>query len=92
MPFINVRPYPLFFILELKNNKCGFVDKREKVPKMCCPQYKPRNDVVNHKNFNLLPTDQCGPTPIAGRITGGVYAVPREFPWMALIAYQTGLF
>lgn len=47
-------------------------------------------DVSKHENYNLLPNDICGPILTNSRITAGKKTSLNEFPWMALIAYQTG--
>ncbi|KAF7279785.1 hypothetical protein GWI33_006745 [Rhynchophorus ferrugineus] len=42
-----------------------------------------------HKNYPLLPTTACGPISSNSRITSGKKTSLEEFPWMALIAYNT---
>ncbi|XP_015513327.1 serine protease easter [Neodiprion lecontei] len=46
-------------------------------------------DVTNHPNLGLLEHDVCGPIPEA-KIIGGAKTTVFEFPWMALIAYDSG--
>lgn len=46
-------------------------------------------DVTNHPNLGLLEHDLCGPISEA-KIIGGTKTAVFEFPWMALIAYDTG--
>ncbi|KAJ8925740.1 hypothetical protein NQ315_009588 [Exocentrus adspersus] len=45
-------------------------------------------DVSNHRNYNLLPKD-CGYLPIDDKIINGQNAGLSEFPWMALLSYNT---
>lgn len=42
-----------------------------------------------HPNYNLLPNDICGPISTNSRITNGKKTDIGEFPWMALIAYNS---
>ncbi|KAJ3647659.1 hypothetical protein Zmor_019524 [Zophobas morio] len=63
---------------------CGQQDQTYKV---CCPE--DNHDLSSHRNFHLLPLTTCGFILHGGRITNGDTASPREFPWMALIAYKT---
>lgn len=46
-------------------------------------------DVLNHNNLNLLPLTKCGPFPNDDRILNGNKTSLYEFPWMALLSYQT---
>lgn len=48
----------------------------------------PPPDVSNHRNFKLLP-EECGLLPIPDKIRDGKNANLHEFPWMALISYNT---
>lgn len=87
----------------LKELHCGFEGMD---PKVCCEneqsnqlplQDQPRNeqavprppDVTNHPSLGLLDHDLCGPITEA-KIMGGTKTTLFEFPWMALIAYDTG--
>ncbi|KAF5293939.1 hypothetical protein FQA39_LY13644 [Lamprigera yunnana] len=78
----------------LRGYQCGFEGNDVKV---CCPDgpivvQRPRNPNVellaNHRNINLLPSD-CGVLPGVNRIIGGNRTALFEFPWMALLSYQT---
>lgn len=70
--------------------------------KICCPRKEaslpPRvlenidTDLPNHKNIDLLPLKKCGLLYSDNRITNGEKAALFEFPWMALIKYQTSKF
>lgn len=94
-------PRPKNVIKFIKEHQCGF---HGNVPKVCCSdKYMNLNNmngnnillpyktfkITNHKNFKLLPKD-CGKLSDDFRITGGTKASLLEFPWMALIAYDTG--
>ncbi|XP_029171797.1 melanization protease 1-like isoform X2 [Nylanderia fulva] len=46
-------------------------------------------DVTNHPNLNLLDHQRCGPLTQT-RVVGGNKTGVFEYPWMALIAYDTG--
>lgn len=46
-------------------------------------------DLEKHENIKLLPRSDCGAISQDFRITSGSQASLMEFPWMALIAYQT---
>lgn len=46
-------------------------------------------DVTNHPNLRLLDHNECGHI-IADKLIGGNKTGVFEFPWMALIAYDTG--
>lgn len=61
---------------------------------VCCP-YSPIKieeegppDVSNHRNINLLPQD-CGYQPSDFKIVNGQNTLLNEFPWMALLKYNT---
>lgn len=78
----------------LRDYQCGF--ERSEV-KVCCPDgpiVVERPKVTNvpnsleHRNVNLLPTD-CGLLPGGNRIINGNRTALFEFPWMALLSYQT---
>lgn len=67
------------------------------IVKVCCPNAPIVNglvggfpDVKNHRNLNLLPLDKCGLDSGEDKIVGGNKTGVFEFPWMALISYQTG--
>lgn len=72
--------------------------------KVCCPyennyfkideRYKANKNekIWKHKNFNLLPISNCGKLPTDDRILFGNKARLNEFPWMALIKFETGKF
>ncbi|XP_014477561.1 PREDICTED: uncharacterized protein LOC106745987 [Dinoponera quadriceps] len=49
----------------------------------------PPPDVTNHANLRLLDHQTCGPMPM-DRVIGGNKTRIFEYPWMALIAYDTG--
>lgn len=79
----------------LRQYQCGYEGH---YPKVCCPDGpiligKPKNpvapDVTNHRNLKLLP-DDCGMLPGRNRIIGGNKTSLFEFPWMALLSYETG--
>ncbi|EGI63809.1 Serine protease easter [Acromyrmex echinatior] len=84
----------------LRNLQCGFEGSD---PKVCCNQAlititteasnleNPPNppDVTNHPNLRLLNHTMCGPitqTKLLGSNKTGIF----QYPWMALIAYDTG--
>ncbi|XP_070152531.1 ovochymase [Polyergus mexicanus] len=46
-------------------------------------------DVTNHPNLRLLDLQKCGPV-IQQKVYGGNKTGVFDFPWMALIAYDTG--
>lgn len=48
------------------------------------------NGLMSHRNFDLLPHKTCGPMSGSSRIIRGNKASIGEFPWMALIIYNTG--
>ncbi|XP_043255138.1 melanization protease 1-like [Colletes gigas] len=83
----------------LNSLQCGFEGKN---PKVCCEQQVTVTenptpfievtdppDVSNHPNLRLLNEDVCGPATIP-KIIGGNKTGVFDFPWMALIAYDTG--
>lgn len=49
----------------------------------------PIPDVTNHPNLRLLDHEICGPVS-ESKIIGGNATGVFEFPWMALVAYDTG--
>ncbi|XP_076666294.1 CLIP domain-containing serine protease HP8 [Andrena cerasifolii] len=86
----------------LNSLKCGFEGTN---PKVCCEQQitatplstteepttvipDPPN-VSNHPNLGLVNADTCGPVT-EQKAGGGNQTNIFEFPWMALIAYDTG--
>lgn len=73
---------------------CGF-DKDGTI-KVWCPsstistntiKTEPPN-VDNHRNINLLP-EKCGYIGFSEKIHHGETTEVREYPWMALISYET---
>nr|XP_031825640.1 transmembrane protease serine 9-like [Nomia melanderi] len=46
-------------------------------------------DVSNHPNLRMINADNCGPATIP-KIIGGNKTGVFDFPWMALLAYNTG--
>ncbi|GLV36629.1 Melanization Protease 1 [Carabus blaptoides fortunei] len=88
------RPLPAPTVQLLQAYHCGFAGTR---PKVCCPlattpppSTTPERppDVSNHRNINMINSRRCGPI-FVDRIYGGNKTSPFEFPWMALIAYNT---
>lgn len=90
-------PRPKSVIKFIKEYQCGFYGN---VPKVCCnfknmnlnsDIVKPyvTNKISDHQNIKLLPKE-CGKLSNDFRITGGTKTSLLEFPWMALIAYDTG--
>lgn len=98
--FLTNSPKPLSSetVKTLREYQCGFEGSTAKV---CCPS-EPVTiddansritppDVTTHKNYNLLPLKTCGPLNSDDRIIGGNKTSLFQFPWMALISYQTGI-
>lgn len=62
---------------------------------VCCPTNVGTSNakIINvrkiHPNLKLLPQENCGSTSMTMRITSGKRTSIGEFPWMALIAYDT---
>ncbi|GLV36628.1 Melanization Protease 1 [Carabus blaptoides fortunei] len=94
------RPLPKSTVQLLKAYYCGFTGTR---PTVCCPPNTTSSpaptpprittpeqppDVSNHRNINMINSRRCGPI-FVDRIYGGNKTSPFEFPWMALIAYNT---
>ncbi|KYM76560.1 Serine protease easter [Atta colombica] len=93
------RPLSAETLQTLRNLQCGFEGND---PKVCCSQTStttteapnPENpsnppDVTNHPNLHLLDHTLCGPitqTKVVGGNKTGIF----QYPWMALIAYDTG--
>ncbi|XP_071053752.1 CLIP domain-containing serine protease HP8-like [Onthophagus taurus] len=98
-------PRPRYVIKLIREHQCGFVGEVPKVccfrrmntsskPKTSIipigRSYFPPPNVTNHTNLQLLPNNICGPISQGYRITSGNETSLEEFPWMALIAYETG--
>lgn len=96
------KPYPQYIVKELNSYSCDYRDNKLYI---CCPS-TPINivdptkittssakfdppDISNHKNLKLLPKD-CGYLEIGDKIRKGINATLNEFPWMALLSYETG--
>lgn len=65
---------------------------RPTTPKVTVQQetdVSPPPDVTNHPNLRLLDHQNCGPVT-QQRVIGGNKTGVFEYPWMALIAYDTG--
>ncbi|XP_018568472.1 serine protease easter-like [Anoplophora glabripennis] len=61
----------------------------DKIPPESLQNTEPQPpDVSNHRNYNLLPKD-CGYIPSDQKIINGQNASLNEFPWMALLSYNT---
>lgn len=100
--FLKMAPSPLPPPIKemLREYICGHNEGQVKV---CCPD-KPippiaskllmadepekMESVENHKNLELLPMD-CGYMETTDKISNGQNAGLREFPWMALLMYNT---
>ncbi|XP_060521818.1 phenoloxidase-activating factor 3-like [Cylas formicarius] len=87
------RPISSAVLQRIQSYTCGV---NEDGVKVCCPS-GPINigdnlqeppDVSNHRNINLLPSD-CGYLDTTDKIINGEDALLNEFPWMALLSYQT---
>ena len=87
----------------LNSLQCGFEGKN---PKVCCEQQMTATplpttteepattipdppDVANHPNLGLVNADTCGESA-AQKLFGGNQTNIFDYPWMALIAYDTG--
>ena len=84
----------------LNSLKCGFEGTN---PKVCCEQQitatpsptteQPATgippDVSNHPNLGLVNADTCGPST-AEKVVGGNQTNIFDYPWMALIDYDSG--
>ncbi|XP_020279868.1 serine protease easter-like [Pseudomyrmex gracilis] len=97
------RPLSAQTVQTLRNAQCGFENKD---PLVCCvnneqstvPKASPDADnepappdVTNHPNLHLLNYRDCGPIVQSKIFIGnGNKTNIFEFPWMALIAYNTG--
>lgn len=89
------KPLSQRIVSYLRRYQCGVENG---VVKVCCPDGPIVNglvgalpDVKNHRNLNLLPLDKCGLESEEDKIIGGNRTGVFEFPWMALISYQTGM-
>jgi len=80
----------------LQRYACGFDGSS---PKVCCPNESGADniggdvripDVTRHRNVRLIPQTNCGKFDTADRILFGNKTSLFEFPWMALLAYNTG--
>ncbi|XP_018405715.1 PREDICTED: serine protease easter-like [Cyphomyrmex costatus] len=92
------RPLSAETLQTLRNLQCGFEGND---PKVCCSQSSTTTeapdsenlpnppDVSNHPNLRLLDHTLCGPVT-QRRVVGGNKTGIFQFPWMALIAYDTG--
>ncbi|XP_018569501.1 serine protease easter-like isoform X2 [Anoplophora glabripennis] len=100
--FLNNSPKPFSNDLKELLNRyvCTYEDEAINT-KICCPSDPidisgrnkedpppPPPDVLNHENLKLLP-EECGQINYDKKIRGGTEASLREFPWMALLAYNT---
>ncbi|XP_019880112.2 CLIP domain-containing serine protease HP8 isoform X2 [Aethina tumida] len=92
------KPRPLSIIKMIRSHQCGLIGR--KVPKVCCTMQAKNgetltehswksNGLMSHRNFDLLPHKTCGPMSGSSRIIRGNKASIGEFPWMALIIYNT---
>ncbi|KAF2897099.1 hypothetical protein ILUMI_09080 [Ignelater luminosus] len=76
----------------LQRYQCGFEGNSVKV---CCPDDPnsigkiPPPDISKHENLGLLPFT-CGLHTFKDRIIGGNKTSLFEYPWMALLNYNTG--
>ncbi|XP_011874753.1 PREDICTED: uncharacterized protein LOC105565840 [Vollenhovia emeryi] len=97
------RPLSAEALQTLRNSQCGFEGSD---PKVCCdqgtttttttttttegPEIIPSPpDVSNHPNLRLLEHVICGPI-VQQKVVGGNKTGVFQYPWMALIAYDTG--
>lgn len=100
--FLNKAEKPFTDELKAVLNKyvCNYEDVAVKT-RICCPSEPvdrdgkeltppPPPDVSNHENRKLLP-EECGVIDSGSKIRGGTNADLREFPWMAILAYKTGI-
>lgn len=91
--YLNSSPALTPKIIQILNEyQCGFEGIDVKV---CCPngpiqteKARPTPTLVGHRNLNLLPRN-CGELPGVNRIIGGNKTALFEFPWMALLTYDT---
>ncbi|XP_053998004.1 CLIP domain-containing serine protease B4-like [Hylaeus anthracinus] len=94
------KPLSSEIVLYLKSLQCGTEGNS---PKVCCEQQQTPAaptptiqspipsppDVSNHPNLRLLNEDICGPATVP-KLIGGERTGVLDFPWMALVAYDTG--
>ncbi|KAG7204079.1 hypothetical protein KM043_001930 [Ampulex compressa] len=103
-PLVNIlrraRPLSQQSLEFLRNSQCGFEGT---YPKVCCEDQIPGTvledpapttipdppDVTNHPNLKLLNYSICGPIT-EQKLHGGNKTGVFDFPWMTLIAYDTG--
>lgn len=71
----------------LKSYQCNLDNKLWKV--WCSVNSIAPPNVEKHENLKLLPQD-CGPVGITRNIINGKKTDILEFPWMALISFQSG--
>lgn len=102
----SIRPVPSDIQNYLRSLQCGFEGRTPKVccareptvttstteaprPQTGTASVPEPPDVSNHPNLGLINEESCGPanTP---KIIGGNKTGVFEFPWMALLAYDTG--
>ncbi|XP_046401603.1 uncharacterized protein LOC124167663 [Ischnura elegans] len=84
----------------LRQSQCGYVDvTRGNRPLVCCPTDDPLPeeddstedrgvDYSQHPNWSLLMPDICG-SDVSDKIIGGTVANLKQYPWLALLQYQT---
>jgi hypothetical protein len=90
------QPFTESIRARLKAYQCGF---SRKAATICCPATPivlddlevPSRlpDVSNHRNINLLPKN-CGQLEPVDKLVNDNKTGLFEFPWMALLSYQTG--
>ncbi|XP_071650285.1 serine protease ea-like [Temnothorax longispinosus] len=96
------RPLSAEALRTLRNSQCGFEGSD---PKVCCNQATTTTtstttttapdtdpgppDVTNHPKLRLLDHVACGPIN-QQKVVGGNKTGIFQYPWMALIAYDTG--
>lgn len=97
----NPIPRPRRIIKFIRDHHCGF---QFNTPKVCCHSNNSKSKqgitelkdtkerrISEHKNIDLLPKGNCGKLSHNYRITDGSSTSILEFPWMALIAYDTSM-
>ncbi|XP_011629946.1 melanization protease 1-like [Pogonomyrmex barbatus] len=96
------RPLSAEVLQTLRNSQCGYQGND---PMVCCPGQTsttpttttteesnvvpPPPDVTDHPNMRLLDHQICG-TANQRRVINGNKTAVFQYPWMALIAYDTG--
>ncbi|KAJ8960286.1 hypothetical protein NQ318_004011 [Aromia moschata] len=92
--FLAGSPKPLTkaTVNKLMQYLCGY---QESIAQVCCPPETiviegedALPDVTGHSNLRLLPPD-CGLIETESRIRNGENAELLEFPWMAILSYNT---